>query len=109
VIDRLVSALSAAQAFIVSAGVTPGYITFKDLNAKKEKQNTSNKKKKGKKGAAGTETDAADTTTNNNVGSNNNNNNNPSDTTESSEGDKVTGVNVSTPSDTAATTETLEM
>jgi predicted ribosome quality control (RQC) complex YloA/Tae2 family protein len=108
VIDRLVSALSAAQAFIVSAGVTPGYITFKDLNAKKEKQNTSNKKKKGKKGAAGTETDAADTTTNNNTGSNNNNTN-PSDTTEPNEGDKVTGVNASTPSETAATTETLEI
>lgn len=102
-IERLVSALSAARDFVLGGTVTPGYITYKDLSVKKEKNNNNaSKKKKGKKSG----TDAAQ-----NVSTNNNNNNDSavSDAPQPSEGEKVTGVNDSTPSETTAPTETLDL
>lgn len=105
VIARLVSALSAAQTFLASAAVTPAYITYKDLSAKRDKaQSSASKKKKAKKGAAGT--DNSDATTNN---TNAPNNSAAPDATEPSEGGAVPGISDSTPSEPTASTETLDL
>lgn len=109
-IEQLVSALSAARDFVLGGTVTPGYITYKDLSVKKEKNNNNanKKKKKGKKSGTDTaQTAGTNTNTNNN---NNTNDSTVSDVSQPSEGEKVTGVTDSTPSETAtAPSETLDL